>query len=218
MIDLHTHTQFSDGLLNPAEHLRQAEVQGYTVVGITDHADASTVEIFVPAIRRFADEHNKHSKTKVICGVELTHVHPATIQALVKRARELGADIVNVHGETVVEPVIPGTNRAAIEAGVDILCHPGLISDEDAKLAVSKGVRLEITSKKGHCYTNGHVYNVAKRCGNTLVYNNDAHSHNDFTSEKLARDIMAGCGIPLNEIDQIFKNSADFADLILKRR
>ena len=44
------------------------------------------------------------------------------------RARALGAQIVLVHGETIVEPVPPGTNHQAIEAGVDILAHPGLIS------------------------------------------------------------------------------------------
>ena len=33
-------------------------------------------------------------------------------------SRELGAKIVVVHGETVAEPVEPGNNRAAIEAGV----------------------------------------------------------------------------------------------------
>jgi histidinol phosphatase-like PHP family hydrolase len=50
MIDLHTHTQFSDGQLNPAEHIREAEVHGYTVIAITDHADASNVDIFIPAL------------------------------------------------------------------------------------------------------------------------------------------------------------------------
>ena len=38
MIDLHTHTFFSDGELVPAEHLRRVEVLGYRAVAITDHA------------------------------------------------------------------------------------------------------------------------------------------------------------------------------------
>ena len=51
-----------------------------------------------------------------------------------------------MHGETICEPVAPGTNRAAIEAGVDILAHPGLITEEEARLAASKGVLLEVSS------------------------------------------------------------------------
>jgi histidinol phosphatase-like PHP family hydrolase len=70
-----------------------------------------------------------------------------------------------VHGETIVEPVLPGTNRAAIAAGVDILAHPGLITKEEAMLAAQKGVLLEITTRRGHSFTNGHVASIARVCG-----------------------------------------------------
>ena len=39
MIDFHTHTFLSDGELVPAEHIRRAEVHGYRVLGLSDHAD-----------------------------------------------------------------------------------------------------------------------------------------------------------------------------------
>jgi len=216
MIDLHTHTQFSDGVLNPAEHLRMAQVAGYTVVAITDHSDASSIDIIIPAIRRFAEDNNKYSDTKVLCGIELTHVLPEAIADLVKKCRDLGADLVNVHGETIAEPVLAGTNMAAIDAGVDILCHPGLITEEEVLAAIDRGVLLEITSKKGHCYTNGHVYAMAKKCGAKLVFNNDAHSAADFVSEAQATRIMLGCGISEEDIQKIFRNSADFVKTILK--
>ncbi len=216
MIDLHTHTQFSDGHLNPAEHIRQAQVRGYSVVAITDHADASSLEIFIPAIRRFADTNNEVNETKVLCGVELTHVLPESIAELVARARELGADIVNVHGETIVEPVFAGTNMAAIDAGVDILCHPGLITEEEAEFAAEKGVALELTSKKGHCYTNGHVYKMAKLAGATVVFNNDAHTDSDFISETLARKIMLGCGVADSDVPIVLRNSVLLAEKLLR--
>ncbi|MEO0250245.1 MAG: PHP domain-containing protein, partial [candidate division WOR-3 bacterium] len=44
MIDLHTHTFFSDGELVPSELAHRAFEKGYKVIGITDHADASNME------------------------------------------------------------------------------------------------------------------------------------------------------------------------------
>jgi len=43
MIDLHTHSLLSDGELLPLELARRARVKGYTVLGITDHVDATNI-------------------------------------------------------------------------------------------------------------------------------------------------------------------------------
>ncbi len=40
MIDLHTHTFFSDGELAPSELVRRAYLKGYKVIGLSDHADS----------------------------------------------------------------------------------------------------------------------------------------------------------------------------------
>ena len=37
MIDLHTHSFFSDGVLSPSELIRRAVVKGYKAIAITDH-------------------------------------------------------------------------------------------------------------------------------------------------------------------------------------
>ena len=218
MIDLHTHTQFSDGDYNPAEHIRRAQVRGYTVIALTDHADISTIGIIVPAIRKIADETNRsESGIKVLCGVELTHVLPEAIAESVTLARKLGADIVNVHGESTVEPVPPGTNMAAIDAGVDILCHPGLISEEEAEAAAEKGVCLELTSRRGHCYTNGHVYKMAKQAGAALVLNNDAHTESDWISRDMAVKVMLGCGMEPGETEAVFRQSVELARKLFQK-
>jgi histidinol phosphatase-like PHP family hydrolase len=218
MIDLHTHTQFSDGEYNPAEHIRRAQVRGYEVVALTDHGDASSVDIIVPSIRKAVDENNRYNDgIRALCGIELTHVLPEAIAGLVKKARDLGADIVNVHGETVVEPVHPGTNMAAIDAGADVLCHPGMITEDEVNAAAEKGVWLEITSRKGHSYTNGYVYRMAKKCGAGLVFNNDAHTQADFASRELARKILLGCGMEEGEVEAVFRNSEDGVKKILKK-
>ena len=157
MIDLHTHTLFSDGELIPAELTRRAAAVGYRAVAMTDHGDLSNIDLIVPRLLRVADDLSAQWGLKVIAGIELTHVPPAQFAEAAAEARKLGAMILVAHGETIVEPVAAGTNRAAIESGVDILSHPGLISDEDAALAVNNNVCLEITTRKGHSLTNCHV-------------------------------------------------------------
>ena len=49
MIDLHTHSLYSDGELIPAELWRRAQVKGYRYLAITDHVDASNFEVVLPA-------------------------------------------------------------------------------------------------------------------------------------------------------------------------
>ena len=125
----------------------------------------------------------------------------------------MGARLVLVHGETVVEPVSPGTNRAAIEAGVDILAHPGLLTPEDAMLAAEKGVCLELTARKGHSLSNGHVASVAKKIGVNIVLNTDTHSPSDIISDDMAVRIVVGAGLTEGDFRVITKN----AEKILQR-
>ena len=207
MIDLHTHTLFSDGVLVPSELIQRASVKGYKAIALTDHMDMSNVDFIVPRIVKAARELSEYSQLTVIPGAEITHVPPALIGRIVGEARELGAEIVLVHGETLAEPVIPGTNRAGIEAGVDILAHPGLISIEDAELARDKGVALEITSRKGHSISNGHVAKTAMITGAKMVINTDSHAPEDLVNIEYAAEVLRAAGIPEESINTIFSNS-----------
>lgn len=209
MIDLHTHTLFSDGALVPAEHLRRFEVLGYEAVAITDHADSSNMDFIIPRIIRAAEDLNPHSKTRLIPGIELTHIPPDLIAPLVKRARELGAMLVVAHGETQVEPVASGTNRAALEAGVDILAHPGFITEEDARLAADNGILLELSGRKGHSLTNGHVAATARKAGAQLAVNADAHEPGDFMTAKRAETVALGAGLSREEYLQLRRQMSD---------
>jgi len=212
MIDLHTHTLFSDGELVPSELARRAYTAGYRVIALTDHVDMSNLDLVVPRIAEAARELSMHTQIKVIAGAEITHVPPKLIGRLVEKARGLGAEIVVVHGETIAEPVAPGTNRAGIEAGADILSHPGLISIEDAEMARDRGVALEITARKGHSLTNGHVAKTAMMTGAQMVINTDTHSPDDLISRKRAALILRAAGIPEESIETIFANSQKIAD------
>jgi len=195
MIDLHTHTLLSDGELIASELARRAEEIGVRGLGLADHVDASNLDLVVPRLVEAAEQINLYTRIKVIPGAELTHVPPGMFEALALKARALGAVFLVGHGETLVEPVAPGTNRAAIEAGVDILAHPGLISPEDAALAAERGVLLEISARKGHCLTNGHVARLAKQVGAGLVVNTDAHAPGDLIGLDFARRVVLGAGL-----------------------
>ncbi len=212
MIDLHTHTLFSDGELLPAELVQRAITAGYRAIALTDHMDMSNMDFIIPRIVEAAKILSANTSLQVIPGTELTHVPPKLIRGLVEKARGLGAKIVVVHGETIAEPVIPGTNRAGIESGADILSHPGLISIEDAALAQKNGVALEITSRKGHSLTNGHVAKTAMVTGTTMVINTDSHSPSDLISRERAELILRSAGIPEENIITIFNNSQKLAD------
>jgi histidinol phosphatase-like PHP family hydrolase len=216
MIDLHTHTIFSDGELIPAELVRRAEVLGYKALCMTDHADEATTYHILENVLRFVKKHGHFFDINVLAGVELTHVPPALIAEMVKSARDAGAQVVVMHGETPVEPVAPGTNLAAIEAGVDILAHPGLITDEEVKLAVERGVALEITTRGGHSYTNGHVAAMARKHGAKLVVNNDAHAPRDLVGEDLRKTIALGAGLTLDEYRQTEANAWEIVQRCMK--
>ncbi|GAU09771.1 histidinol phosphate phosphatase domain-containing protein [Desulfoplanes formicivorans] len=218
MIDLHTHTIFSDGDLIPAESAQRAAVAGYKAMAFTDHADASNIDLILEHVRRASEQLSVYADIELYCGVELTHIPPGLIGEMTEYARSAGAEIVVVHGETIVEPVPVGTNLAAIEAGVDVLAHPGLITPEEVALAAAKNVALEITTRKGHSLTNGHVASLARDLGAPLVINNDAHTVGDMVSKAMRQNIALGAGMTVSEIRKAEGNSLAIVQRIMKRR
>ena len=211
MIDLHTHTLFSDGDLLLSELVRRAEVAGYRVINVSDHVDLSNIDFVVPRVAKAAAELSKLCRIRVIAGAEITHVPPAQIGTLVKEARRLGAQIVTVHGETLSEPVTPGTDEAAAEAKADIIAHPGLISEKAAAIAAKNGVCLEISGRKGHSLANGHVARLARATGAKLVFGSDSHDEGDLVSKEQAERILRGAGLDDAEIARVWKNAEALA-------
>jgi len=135
MFNLHCHTILSDGELVASEVAVRYAAAGYRIIAITDHCDYSNIKPNVAAVLAFTSHWPKNSAIKVLPGVELTHIPPEQFKPLARFARAKGIKIIIGHGETTSEPVIVGTNRAALESDIDILAHPGLITDEDVLLA-----------------------------------------------------------------------------------
>ncbi len=180
----------------PSEQLRRAVDQDYAALAITDHADFSNLEDLLTRLLRFIRQQGNDFELVFIPGVELTHVAPHSVAPLARRAKEFGAALVVVHGETIVEPVAPGTNAAAVACpDVDILAHPGLIAVEEARQAAANGVYLELSSRAGHSLANGHVARVAREVGASLVLNTDMHSPNDMIDQETARLVAAAAGL-----------------------
>ncbi len=102
---------------------------------------------------------------------------------------------------------LPGTNLAALNSSIDIFAHPGLLTEEEAKLAAEKGIYLEITTRKNHSLSNGHVAQIARKFKAQLVLNNDAHAPGDFVGSKMATNIARGAGLTDEEIAAMFENS-----------
>ena len=194
-IDLHMHSLFSDGELLPSELARRALKLNHEAIAITDHVDYSNVDE-IPKIQSAIDDVNKNWDMTVVLGAEVTHAPVESIDGIAKRAKELGAKIVVVHGETLNEPVTPGTNLAAVKSKyVDILGHPGLITREEAEIALENDIYLEISARKGHCLGNGHVASIAREVGNKLLVNTDTHSPDNLITFEKSYEIARGAGL-----------------------
>jgi len=206
MYDFHTHTFLSDGVLSPIELIRRALVCGYKAMAITDHVGLGNIEYVLNTLVIDCAQATKRWDILVLPGVEITHVPKEDIDLVARTAKEMGAKIVAVHGETVVEPVEPGTNEAAVRSSsVDILAHPGLISLDVARLAAERGVYLEVSARKSHAYANGHVAKVAKEAGASLVLDSDAHEPDDLLTPEFMLKVAKGAGLDDDEIHALLQ-------------
>ncbi len=215
MIDFHSHTIFSDGYLIPSELARRAESAGYKALAMTDHADDSNLEAVLISLQRVSKRLNKYLSLKILAGVELTHIPPRDIPFMVKKARDLGAEVIIGHGETLTEPVASGTNMAYIKAGVDILAHPGLVSAASARAAAALDVRFEITTRAGHSLSNGHVARMAGAYGVKMILDTDTHSPSDIITPQWAQRVIEGAGLGKKDFRKIQKNAVELLDKAL---
>jgi putative hydrolase len=196
LYDFHTHTSLSDGDLSPIEMIRRGAVNGYSAIALTDHASSGDMQRILPEISQVCAMARKYWKILAIPGIELTHLPAQAIAETAKKARELGAWIVVIHGETIVEPVEPGTNLAALNSpDVDILAHPGRLTQQEAALAAERGVFLEISARKGHSLTNGHVAKLAQKAGAKMLVDSDAHTDSDLLTADFAAAVIQGAGL-----------------------
>jgi len=196
-IDFHIHSILSDGVLLPSEIIRRVNELGTKAIAISDHVDFSNVDFVLDSLKRVVEEQGEFFGTALIPGVEITHVPLEVIPRLAEYSRKKGAKIVIIHGESPVEPVLPGTNHAAasLKGLADIIAHPGEISEKDALKAKENGIFLELTSRRGHKKGNKHVAKIAAEAGAKLLVNTDSHGPEDFITQKEAYKIALKAGL-----------------------
>jgi len=209
-IDFHIHSIFSDGSLLPAAIATEAAVKGHEAIAISDHVDASNLEEVIAALTKFVKKQGNTLPVKVFPGVELSYLRPDIIKDYAKQARRLGAKIVIVHGQSPVEPVIPGTNIEALKLKglVDILAHPGnTLTEEEARLAKESGIFLELSTRKGHRDGNRHVADIAKRTGAKMLVDTDSHSEADLITQEQALMVAMDAGLNEEEAIKVIKDN-----------
>jgi histidinol phosphatase-like PHP family hydrolase len=80
---------------------------------------------------------------------------------------------------------------------------------EDARRAAELGVCLEISGRKGHSLTNGHVALMARRAGARLVFGTDAHELGDLMTRARAEQVALGAGMTPEEVAAMFRQAED---------
>ncbi|MCM8780840.1 MAG: histidinol phosphate phosphatase domain-containing protein [Candidatus Omnitrophica bacterium] len=208
MYDLHTHSLLSDGVLLPSEMAVRYAALGFKAIAITDHVDYSNIEQVIHCILAFCKHWSAKARIKVLPGVELTHLPLKQFGPLAKYARRRGIKIIVAHGQTVAEPVIKDTNRAALEADIDILAHPGFINEEEIRLAKRKGIFLEISCRRGHRDTNDYVVRHALKLGARLILNTDSHMPEDIIAPAKIIKLARNSGLSLSQIRKIYQEVA----------
>jgi putative hydrolase len=217
--DFHTHSFLSDGELSPIELIRRAVDKGYQAIAVTDHVGPGNLQRVITELIEECRVANQYWNIQAIPGVELTHIPAGSIDGLAKEARRLGAKLVVVHGETLVEPVEPGTNLAAVSSQwVDILAHPGLLGQKEAQLAVKNKIFIEVTARWGHNVGNGHVVKVGRAAGADFLVNSDTHAPENLLTEDWARKVAVGAGLEEDEAEKtLAQNPAQLLEKVKSR-
>ena len=206
--DFHTHTFLTDGINSPIELIRCAYVNGYKCIAITDHASYGNIDEIIAKVKKDCRLGSKYWDIIAIAGVELTHIPENSINDMAKYAKEQKAEIVIVHGETIVEPVETGTNKQAVNSKyVDILAHPGFITPEEAEIAAKNDIYIEITRRAGHSLSNGHVARIGTDAGVKFLINSDAHSHSDLYKKGLQEKIALAAGLSKEQAKNIIEEN-----------
>lgn len=206
------HIQIRKGNFDVAQALRYAALAGIRFAGLCVPSDGDLASVIdASALCR---KLSLYANVEAVVGVEFCHLPPALIPEAVKDARRAGISFIAVYGETLTDQVEQGTNFAAIDAGADLLTHPGLLDEKCAAFAHEKGMAVEFTSAAGHCLCNAHVASMALRHQVPLVRGSNASSAETMTVRSFWPSVIQGAdvfgGEPLSRLALHLKKSEEF--------
>ena len=208
LFDFHTHSFHSDGVLSPVELIHRAYIQKYAAIAIADHVATGSLKRVIEEVREDCELASTYWNIIAIPAVELTHLPPQAISDTAQKAKELGAWLVIVHGETSVEPVPKGTNLAAVKSPyVDILAHPGFITSDEIAIAQENHIFIELSARRGHSKTNSHIASACRNTEVKLLVNSDAHSEDDLLTIEQTAKILNEAGIDADKHHMILEQN-----------
>lgn len=190
MVDFNIRIHIGDGELDIASALRYASLAGIRFACLIMPSDGD----LVPALSAVKQVRclSLYAGIESVVGVEFRHIPPALLPSVVQEARRAGIAFVMAYGESIQDQVAEGTNLAAIEAGVDVISHPGLIDVEAASFAAERGVALEITASPKHGLTNGHIAAVGLHAGCLLVCGSGATKAREIPGRSFWPRVICG--------------------------
>jgi len=219
--ELHSHTNFSDGKSSIEEMLSKAKELN-SAIAITDHfigdefginkilyRNISSLDSFLKRREKFMKNNKKlfDDVDEVIFGIEITRVRPEKIFEIAKNAKRHNF-IVLVHGETNSDNVPAGTNTAALNCEyVDVLAHPGHLSEENALKARENKIFIEITAREMHRAENPEIVKICKKFNLETVINTDAHSASELIDYAKAKEVGLKSGLSEDEVKQANENA-----------
>jgi histidinol phosphatase-like PHP family hydrolase len=77
---------------------------------------------------------------------------------------------------------------------------------------------LEISARKGHSLTNGHVARLAKEAGARLIVDSDSHTDSDLLTDEFALKVLRGAGVDEADTRRILDvNPEELTSRVLKK-
>lgn len=202
--DIHSHTNFSDGVDTLEDMVEEAKKMGYEYVGISDHAPSiqsrglGTVLKIVSDTRKKIDEINSsQNDIKVLFGYEVNILVDNSLSLPDDILKNLDYVIAGIHSgfsqdrETVTQRLL-----SAIENPyVSVIAHPSgrVLNERDPadpdwnkifSAARDNNVLLEINSQPSRLDLPDDLIKMAIDWGVDLIINSDAHSKSDFSYMK----------------------------------
>ncbi len=217
--ELHSHTDFSDGKSSIEEMINMAREMN-SAIAITDHfigdeffinkilhPNMSSLDSFLNRRKKFREKFK--ISDDVIFGIEITRINPKRIPEIAKAAKKLDF-IVLVHGETSSDKVPAGTNTAALNCEyVDVLAHPGHLSEEEALKAKENKIFIEITARKMHKSENPEIAKICKKFNLEMVIDTDAHSAGELIDYRSAKKTGSDAGLSEDEVWKTNENAKE---------
>ncbi|ADT84036.1 PHP domain-containing protein [Thermococcus barophilus] len=204
MIDIHTHTQYSDGIGMIGDNVAEAEKKGLKLVGISDHVHYFTpkrLNTYISEIRQI----KKDSEITVLAGIE-ANILATGVDITTEMAKKLDYVIASAHvwlDPGGIDAYLDLIKIAIQDENVDIIGHFGNVFPyigypsyeeylEIVELAEEYGKAFEISSR--YRVPELDFIKLCIRRGIKLTFASDAHIPSDVGAIRWSEKVFKKAG------------------------